>query len=166
MVCIRGPLLQDCVSRYNAYYDFKRHHEEVFIQEAKKYELFERDVYFVDEVKEQEITAGEQRLRKFEKLLFDGFSYKPHRFQMGFLKEAVKGLAELIVGAEDWLQIGPQIEKQRGWKEMSKMILAKAPRRFGKSMAVGMIVISVALTVPGVTVCCKKNKETAASHIF
>jgi hypothetical protein len=60
------------------------------------------------------------------------------------------GLAELIVG-KDWTTIGPVIQKMRGWTEMSKMILAKAPRRMGKSIAVGMIVIALAIICPGIT---------------
>lgn len=129
------------------------YHEEAFYIEAKNYEIYERDVYFTHPPKLNDTLQGEERLRRFENIIFNGYHYKPHKFQQGFLKEAVKGLAELLVGPEDWRTIGPSIIQQRGWTTMSKMILAKAPRRFGKSMAVGMIVIAYAAVMPGSVVC-------------
>jgi hypothetical protein len=53
----------------------------------------------------------------------------------------IAGMAETIVGKEDWTQYGPLIMKQRGWKnskscpivltnfiqKASKMIMAKVP---------------------------------------
>lgn len=151
MVCIKGPLVPRCSSYTNAYAGNKQYREEEFLQEYKKYAVKTTEEYLVDGVKEPKELAGEKRLKDFENLVYNGYTYKPHKFQSGFLDEATKGLAEILVGKEDWMVAGPSIVRQRGWNQMAKMILAKAPRRFGKSIAVGIIVISLALLVPGIT---------------
>lgn len=148
---LKGPIIPRCSSYKEAYLENQFYHEEEFIQEYKKYDTKTLDELFVRDVKEPKELAGEKRLRDFENLIYNGYSFKPHKFQRGFLEEATKGLAPLLVGQEDWLSVGPTIIRQRRWEEMSKMIMAKAPRRFGKSVAVGMIVIALALLVPGIT---------------
>jgi len=153
MVCIKGPLLPQCSSYKNIVLEHKIYHEDALIEHYKKHEVYEKERYFVNPPKKDTISQGERNLRDFEQLVYNGGKYKPHKFQRGFLQQAVKGLAELLVGADEWRAIGPTIIKQRGWKEMSKMILAKAPRRFGKSIAVGRIVIAFAIIMPGTTVC-------------
>lgn len=151
MVAPKGPLLPKCSSYAGAFHANKVFHEDEFIQEYKKYSVKTTEEYFVKNVIEPRELAGEKRLRDFENLVYNGYTYKPHKFQRGFLEEAIKGLAPLLVGHEDWMIAGPTIIRQRGWNEVSKMIMAKAPRRFGKSVAVGMIVIALALLVPGIT---------------
>lgn len=48
----------------------------------------------------------------------------------------IKASAEMVVG-EDWATVGPEIMRSRGWlkQDTSKLVCAKAPRRFGKSVA-------------------------------
>ena len=163
MVCIRGPILPSCSSYKSVVLEHKVYHEEAFVEHCKKHEIHERGIYFTNPPKKDGMLQGEKTLREFENLVYNGYKYKPHKFQRGFLQQAIKGLAELLVGAEDWRSVGPSIIKQRGWKEMSKMILAKAPRRFGKSIAVGMIVIAFALVMPGSTV---RKKSKAYDFVF
>lgn len=151
MVFRKGSILTRCSSYAGAYVGNQIFYEDEFLLDYKKYSVKSPEEYFVENVKEPKELAGEKRLRDFENLIYNGFSYKPHKFQRGFLNEATKGLAPLLVGQEDWMVIGPTITRQRRWDEVSKMIMAKAPRRFGKSVSVGMINVGMAILVPGIT---------------
>ena len=77
------------------------------------------------------------RLKRYEEILERGFVWRRHRFQKGFHDECVKALAPSIVG-RDWDRVGPRIIKERLWLHLAQIVIAKAPRRFGKSAGVGM----------------------------
>lgn len=117
MVNIKGPLIAKGTTYTHAFVDYKRFYEEEFVRECKKHAVYERDRYFIDPPKEKEQVAGERRLQEFEDIIYNRYKCKPHKFQRGFIQAATKGLAELIVGPDDWIKIGPMIKKQRGWNE-------------------------------------------------
>jgi hypothetical protein len=75
--------------------------------------------------------------------------YKMLLKKIGFHDEVVKAVAPSVVGPEDWDRVGPRIIKERKWDKIAQMVMAKAPRRFGKSVAVGMIVIAYAQVMGG-----------------
>ena len=59
-------------------------------------------------------------------------------------------LAPNIVGPQ-WTSIGSRLSREFGWKlkRMPKMLLGQAPRRFGKTISLGGIMLNYALEVPG-----------------
>jgi hypothetical protein len=59
-------------------------------------------------------------------------------------------LAANIVGAQ-WTAIGPRLCREYEWpmQRMPKMLLGQAPRRFGKSVGLGTIMLNYALSVSG-----------------
>lgn len=113
---VQGPLLEDCVSYYNAFDESRRYFEDDFLSDNKKYKVYEREKYFIYHIEERKEFDGLKRLRMFEDLIFNRFKYKPHYFQRNFLKLVVVAMAEKIVGKEEWIQVGPTLIKQRGWK--------------------------------------------------
>jgi hypothetical protein len=149
MVKVSGPLVSAGSSYAYAFKEHKIYNEDEIIHQFKRYEVLERDEYFVNPTEEVKELEGLKRLKQFEELVYNGYSYKPHKFQRGFLQNVVKGIAEYLVGTKDWLVVGPSVIKQRGWREISKMILAKAPRRFGKSISVGMVANGIAVVKLG-----------------
>lgn len=90
-------------------------------------------------------SNGEQRFQKFMQLLRNGFTYEPSLFQVEFLVKVAQCLARMVVGPRDWPYVGPRLAQRYNWDlgRMSLMLLAKAPRRFGKTVA-----LSIAGTCP------------------
>ncbi len=115
----------------------------------KRLRLYTRDRYIHDPPKTIRLISGEERLKKFEWILENGFKLKRHLFQREYHEKAIETLAPQIVG-EDWSIIAPAIAKRKGWdlKNASKMLLASAPRRFGKSTASSQIAAAYAIVVP------------------
>jgi len=132
-----GPLISDCSLYRDAFVDYRNYHEENFVQECKKTEIYDAERYIIDPPKQKKTTDGELKLRKFSEILENGFCFKPHRFQREFLEQVTKSMAESIVG-EDWDRVGPRIMEERGWKSTPKATMGVAPRRFGKSGAVAI----------------------------
>lgn len=101
------------------------------------------------------VTDGEARLRAFLKRFADGFRFQNERlrfdkFQTRFSERASQMLAANIVGAQ-WTAIGPRLCREYEWpmQRMPKMLLGQAPRRFGKSVGLGTIMLNYALSVSG-----------------
>lgn len=92
-------------------------------------------------------SNGERRLVQFMTIMASGFQWRPHIFQQSFQREVTKAVAPLLVG-DDWASNGARIMRERSWTHMTRMVMAKAPRRFGKSVAVAMVVIAIAETLP------------------
>ena len=102
--------------------------------------------------KKESVATGAARFQRFEYILEHGFAWKRFAFDRLLHQMMLRAAAELIYG-DDWEAHGPDLIKQRGWAFMSKLVCGKAPRRFGKSVAlakylVGMI--EVLLTMPGI----------------
>lgn len=55
------------------------------------------------------------------------------------------------MGPADWERAGPQVIKQKGWKakDLSKVKMGQAPRRFGKSVTVGRLASTFGKCKPG-----------------
>ena len=128
---------------HSVFSDVLEYHRNDCVQEFKKFAAPTLDEHYISPQKKKAEVTGESELRKFEDILENGFQWRRHRFQREFHAEITKALAEQIVGA-DWERIGPRLIEQRGWNKIAKMVLGKAPRRFGKSVAIGMIVIAFA----------------------
>lgn len=100
-------------------------------------------------------TDGENRLRNFLQRFTDGFRFqnKPLRFekfQLKFIDMVAPVLAPNIVGPQ-WTAIGPRLSREFGWplKRMPRVMLGQAPRRFGKTVSLGAIMLNYALEVAG-----------------
>lgn len=139
-----------------SYYDecqmqFEKYYIESFHNDFKmRLEVNTKNSALIDLVEKREISDGEAKLKRFEEILESGFTWKRHLFQRMFHNEVVKGLARMIVG-KDWPQVGPRIIKERGWTQLAQMVMANAPRRFGKSVSVAMIAIAFAEVMEGLT---------------
>ena len=114
------------------------------VNEFKKYDAPTLKEHYISPQKKVTEITGETNLRRFEDILENGFKWKRHRFQREFHEEITKALAESIVGEKDWEQVGARLIKQRGWTKIAKMVLGKAPRRFGKSVSIGYVVVGYA----------------------
>jgi hypothetical protein len=114
----------------------------------------ERAIRRVNRVDEQ--STGELRLHRFIRRLYEGFQYKggqvlrPEKFQLEMLKLVIPTLAKNIVGQE-WGAIGSRLCRKYGWslKRHPKLFLGQAPRRFGKTVVIAMILLTYAMVKPG-----------------
>lgn len=142
MPCTLPPLTIPIIVRRNAFNDFVNHHKTEIHREQMKRRVHTREEDAVNPPRVFEASAGEKRLRDFEDILENGYTWKRGRFQREFHDNVTNVMASSLVGVDDWAKIGTNIAKARGWTRQSKLILGKAPRRFGKSSSVAMIAIA------------------------
>lgn len=109
---LKGPVFVQCLSYFCAFVEIVKFYEDDFIRENKKFHVVEREKYFVNPPEERKIKEGMRRLMLFEDIIFNRFKYKPHYFQRNFLQLIVMGLAEKLIGKEEWLQVGNLIKKK------------------------------------------------------
>lgn len=139
------------VSYRNAMLADLRYHENEFAGDVKRYQVEQRDDEIMEELKfVEDGLDGAKRLRWFEDLMENGFEFRRSQFQRGFNDMCQRALIEDIVGP-DWMKMAPDVMKQRRWtkEDMKKFVLAKAPRRFGKSQSVGRQVCCYAVVAAG-----------------
>jgi hypothetical protein len=140
------PSMSCFVGAYDKWTDF---HLEETRKKLKKIRLRDRLSYVVNAPQASIMTSGEKRYKFFKNFLENGFAEKRHYFQIKFHNEVAKTLAPQIVG-DDWDVYGPILAAIEGWdlKRVSKILLAIAPRRFGKTRAQGQAITSYMVTVP------------------
>ena len=113
------------------------------------------DSFSAQSIVQAVVTDGESRLRTFLQRFSDGFRFQNEplrleKFQIKFVDMVVPVLAPNIVGPQ-WTAIGPRLSREFGWelKRMPKMLLGQAPRRFGKTISLGAIMLNYSLSVSG-----------------
>lgn len=136
-----------------------RYHEGNYVRELKRFSVHPREDYDAegnvvgapDAGGESDELEGMKKFRQFEDILENGFEFRRSHFQKGFHDYCVSAVAPNVVGAADWERIGPQIIKQKQWTaaQLGKMKLAQAPRRFGKSQAVGRFAVCFGIVKAG-----------------
>lgn len=148
----QGPIIPGiAVSYRNGMLADLRYHENEYAGELKRYQVERRDDEILEEMKQVEDTMdGAKRLQWYEDLMENGFEFRRSQFQRGFNDMCERALIEDLVGAE-WIKLAPDVMKQRQWgkEDMKKFVLAKAPRRFGKSQSVGRQVCCYAIVASG-----------------
>lgn len=89
-------------------------------------------------------SSGMKRFDYFQQVLEHGFGDNWERayFQTEFHNLCSCALSQLILG-NDWQKEGKGLMKAWGWKLISKMLIGLAPRRFGKSACMGMLVAAL-----------------------
>lgn len=122
------------------------------------------DVLTSKRVHRTTVSDGEARLRKLEWIVEHGFQSSRYAFDRLLHGLMIRALAEMVVGS-DWNIIGPTIIRDRGWTHMSKLVIGKAPRRFGKTWAnskMGVALCEVMLLSQGAL----KDGQTFTISIF
>ena len=113
--------------------------------EARRYAFRTREETLTEHMVEQQESVGLKRFRAYEEILENGFGreWRRETFQREFHDRCSCALSSLLLG-EDWEQDGPDLCRSRGWTKVCKQVIGKAPRRFGKSAAVAMMVAGLA----------------------
>lgn len=125
-----------------------RYQYDLFMADAKRSAVYPRETYVVNPPRDHKMLAGAARLIEFEKLIYHGLHWQLHQFQKEFLGKTAEALAEQIVG-EDWARIGEGIMHKKKWTKCHiKQVIARAPRRFGKSVSVGKNLDAYGLVMP------------------
>lgn len=98
------------------------------------------------------VLPGERKLHTFEDLLENAFIFegKPLRrspFQRDFCDVCIRAMAPNIVGS-DWSKVSQKIMQMHGWRDVKKFGAASAPRRFGKSVMLSVLIVLYAMIVP------------------
>jgi len=101
---------------------------------------------------------GEARLRRYMKRLHGGFRYgnevlRLGQFQLEFISIISHMVAQNIVG-DAWNLIGSRLCNDFGWDiaNAPQMGLGKAPRRFGKTVTIAVVMVNYCLEVEGACV--------------
>lgn len=92
--------------------------------------------------------SGEDKFHLFVHLIRNGFVWRLKKFQNRFVELIVQTMAENIVG-EDWKTIGERMMRQYGWRSTPKVCAASAPRRFGKTVTLAVIMCAYAIVMAG-----------------
>ena len=143
---------------------FKDVYETQSVERLTKQRILPRADYVVDPPLRHETTQGADRMRLFEELLEKGCNVERGDFQRYFHAEVTKELCENIVGPEDWAKIGEQMKRTRGWTLIRHLLMASAPRRFGKSVALSMTVVCYAVVVPQSVQCIFSTGRRASKN--
>lgn len=143
-------LSTDVYSSGRRYY--QKQHE---VKQVRKRIRTRIDSFSANEIMPIVETDGENRLRNFLQRFSDGFKFQNRplrfeKFQLKFIDMVAPVLAPNIVGPQ-WTAIGPRLSREFGWplKRMPRVMLGQAPRRFGKTVSLGAIMLNYALEVPG-----------------
>ena len=93
-------------------------------------------------------SLGEQRLHAIRDILENGFTWKRSktqtRFHEAFLNACVRFLYSEDTNAPDYTSI----LTANKWNDLRQQVLCMTPRRFGKTVSVGMFVTAMALVAP------------------
>lgn len=84
------------------------------------------------------------RFKKFENLLESAFKFGRHHFERKFHEICKIALSQTLFGPEEWATNADAIIQERGWKQLSKLAIGTAPRRFGKSVSLAKVVAALA----------------------
>ena len=94
------------------------------------------------------MSLGEQRLASIRNVLENQFKWKrsktQKRFHESFLNACVRFLYSSDTNAQDY----STILEVNNWQDLRQQCLCMTPRRFGKTVSVGMYVTALALVVP------------------
>lgn len=133
----------------------RQHQKNYDSQQANKRIRTRIDSFAAHELYFSNVSDGESRLRAYLQRFADGFRFQNERlrfdkFQTQFAERSSQMLASNIVGPQ-WTAIGPRLCREYEWpmRRMPKMLLGQAPRRFGKSVGLGTIMLNYALSVSG-----------------
>ncbi len=92
----------------------------------------------------EKVTQGEKRLEFVEHLLEHDFGLNRTKHQREFHNLILNSLAPIICDV-DWEICAQKVMEERGWKVIRSLTIALLPRRFGKSVAVNLIIAAVAI---------------------
>lgn len=156
------------LTRFNSHQHVFRAYDNVQhargVRRSKQQQILSREDYITNPPDVQRATTGEERLREFEELLENGFGIERGDFQREFHAQVTKEVAENIVGPEDWAKIGEKLKRARGWRIIRQRLMASAPRRFGKSVALAQIVAAYAVIVPASVQCIFSTGRRASKN--
>jgi len=127
----------------------KKETEEIYSKTCK---LMKRNDYFINPPKRVQLSTGEERVKKFEDILYNGYDIPLNRFQREWSVMCVQALLPLIMGEEDWLKTGPNVLKRRKWKIPKKIVVAITTRRIGKTYFKIRLIVTVAKVRPGLRI--------------
>lgn len=96
------------------------------------------------------LVSAEVRAREFIGRQLSGIGAVPEKVQATFMMAAAMIMVENVAG-DEWRNVGPDICQEMGWpfKKTYRFFLASAPRRFGKTRFVSMVILNYALSRPG-----------------
>jgi hypothetical protein len=120
----------------------KKETEDSFSRNLK---IMKKSDYFINPPVRKTISSGEEKLKQFENILYNGFDLPLNRFQREWAILCTQALLPIIMG-EDWLKYGPNVLRKRKWKIPKKMVVAISTRRIGKTyfkMRVGSVMAKI-----------------------
>ena len=90
---------------------------------------------------EEQLARATERFRFFEHVIENGFEKPLAPFQRLFSQRVIKLFAPDIIGAREWDMMGAKLCTERKWGKMYKVVVAVAPRQYGKSFVVARIIV-------------------------
>ena len=102
-------------------------------------------------------ASGDTILRNIEKTLDrigdgEGGFMKRHEDQRRFHRVYLDAMLPLIYPAREWSSCAARVMRERKLKRIHTEVACSTPRRWGKSVAMGMLVAAILVHVPGIRV--------------
>ncbi len=108
-------------------------------------------------------SAGDQRLKRFLAML-NNCGWVRHLNQITFHQAFLQACLPHIF-REDWEANRVRIMEEMGLTRIRPQVLVVTPRRFGKSVAVAIFVISLLLCVPGIRICLFSTTKRTSGNL-
>lgn len=134
-----------------------KYHSAKLLQHTVVRKKVRKDAIVPDDVSNAN-DDGEAKLRRYMKRLNGGFRYGNEVLRLGQFQQEFQNIishmvAPNIVG-DAWNLIGPRLCHDFGWDpgNSPQMALGKAPRRFGKTVTVAVVIVNYCIEVEGACV--------------
>jgi len=127
------------------------HDETTYVARLQRIRLHSDRVAYYASVQQHDAEVkftGEDKFNLFVFLVRAGFVWRLKKFQLRFFELIMQTLAENIVGAT-WATEGERIMRKHGWRSSPKVCAASAPRRFGKTVTLAVVMCAYTVLMPG-----------------
>lgn len=133
--------------------------KEVGEEYRKNYRVMKKAKYFVNTPADVITSSGEERVKRFEDILKNGYAMMMNRFQKEFSHICTQALLPLIMGEDEWRKYGPSLLKKRKWKVPKKMVACLSNRRMGKTLVMVRVIVTLAKVMPGYRIAVASNAQ-------
>lgn len=125
--------------------------ETSYVARLQRIKVYGRREEFYASVQQHQAEVkitGEDRFNLFVYLVRCGFVWRLKKFQLRFFELIMQTMAENIVGPS-WATEGERLMRKHGWRSSPKVCAASAPRRFGKTVTLAVVMCAYVLVMAG-----------------
>lgn len=110
-------------------------------------------------------STGHERFCLFMRAL-DAYGVERSPEQILFHKWYTQACLPFIYGEQEWPSVQARVLSEVGLNKLSPCVLCMAPRRFGKTWAIAMLVAALLFAVPGITIAVFSTGKRASGSLM